>query len=79
LKKKKFSAVIEEEEEKEKIKPPVNHDFKETPIFKQFVLKQSEGESLQDTELVKDMIKEIDAERLKEQKELKVGKINDLV
>jgi hypothetical protein len=30
------------------------------------VLKQSEGESLQDTELVKDMIKEIDEERRNE-------------
>jgi|TARA_B110000285_G_scaffold76999_1_gene88685 hypothetical protein len=27
------------EEEKEKIKPPKNHDFKKTPIYKQFVLK----------------------------------------
>ena len=50
------------------IKPPENHDWMETPIYKQFVLKMSEEESLKDTEMVQDMIKFIIEERRQQEK-----------
>ena len=41
------------------IRPPEDHDFKETPIYRQFALQHTEYESLEDTEMVYDMLSNI--------------------
>lgn len=54
------------------LRPPEDHDFKQTPIFKQFVLKQTEEESLKDSQLVKSMLEAVIEE--KESTEKNTGK-----
>lgn len=45
------------------VRAPANHDWQGTPIYRRFVLNQSEEEALRDTELVQGLLETIKEER----------------
>jgi predicted HNH restriction endonuclease len=55
---------------------PENHDWMYTPIYKQFVLKYSEDQSLKETNLIRSTMEIIFEERRKNQKIQQLQKIN---